>query len=213
MNTSKKRVIVIEHDSILLESYESYLNTFENYALKGSYSNIFDALEDYKNSRPDIIISGISMPKINGIEGVKKFKQIDSSVKIILISEYDKIDYVLRSIENKVNGYLTKPITRNSLLDALESVEYGGIPLTADISKLIINLLLSEKKDLFSKNDMFSDREIEILGLFTTGHTYKSIAATLFISHSTVNFHIQNIYSKLDVNNKSDALIKLKEVS
>lgn len=213
MSTSKRRIIVIDGDSILLDSYEYYLSTFENYSLKGLYSNVYDALEDYENTRPDIIISDISMPGISGIEGVKRFKQIDSSVKIILISVHDEIDFVLNSIENKVDGYLTKPINRNRLLQALESVEYGGIPLTADISKLLINLLVTEKKSLFSKNNMFSDRETEILKFFTTGHTYKSIAETLFISHSTVNFHIQNIYSKLDVNNKSDALIKLKEVN
>lgn len=213
MSTSKKRVIVIDNDSILLDSYKYYLSTFKKYSLKGLYSTINDALEDYENSRPDIIISDISMPGINGIEGAKKFKEIDNRVKIILISVHDEIDFVLRSIKNKVNGYLTKPITKTSLLQALESVEYGGIPLTADISKLIINLLVNEKKGFFAKNNMFSDREIEILELFTTGHTYKSIAETLFISHSTVNFHIQNIYSKLDVNNKSDALLKLKEVN
>lgn len=213
MSTSKRRIIVVEDDPILLDSYEYYLSTYDNYLLTGLYSNIYDALNDYKNSQPDIIISDISMPGINGIEGIKMFKELDASVKIILISVHDEINYVLSSIENKVDGYLTKPVNKNSLLDALNSVKCGGVPLTPDISKLIIDLLVNQKKDLFNKNDMFSDREIEILKLFTTGHTYKSIADTLFISHSTVNFHIQNIYNKLDVNNKSDALTKLYEIS
>lgn len=208
-----RRIIVVEDDSILLDSYEYYLSTYKNYTLTGSYNNIYDALDDYKNSRPDIIISDISMPGMNGVKGIKKFKELDDSVKIILISVHDEIDYVLNSIENEVDGYLTKPINKESLLDALDSITCGGVPLTPDISKLIINLLVKEKKGIFNKNEMFSEREIEILKLFTTGHTYKSIAENLFISHSTVNFHIQNIYSKLDVNNKSDALAKLYKVN
>lgn len=210
MNTLKKRIIVIEDDPILLDSYEHYISTFKNFSLKAMYNNVHDALKHYETTSPDIIISDISMPGISGIEGIKKFKEKDSSVKIILISVHDEIDFVLNSIENKVDGYLTKPISKNGLLHALESVEQGGIPLTPDISKLLVKLVVDKKDDLFSKNDLFSEREIEILKLFTTGHTYKSMAETLFISHSTVNFHIQNIYSKLDVNNKSDALIKLK---
>ncbi|GAA4235326.1 hypothetical protein GCM10022291_16890 [Postechiella marina] len=174
------------------------------------YNNVHDALKHYEATSPDIIISDISMPGMSGIESIKKFKEKDSSVKIILISVHDEINFVLNSIENKVDGYLTKPISKDGLLHALESVEQGGIPLTPDISKLLVKLVVDKKDDLFSKNDLFSEREIEILKLFTTGHTYKSMAETLFISHSTVNFHIQNIYSKLDVNNKSDALIKLK---
>lgn len=209
--TSKKRVIVIEDDEILLESYEYYIKSFEGYDLKGLYRNVNDALKDFENTYPDIIISDISMPGISGIEGVKRFKALDSSVKIILISVHDDIDFVLDSIKNKVDGYLTKPINKESLNQALLSVEYGGVPLTGDISKLIIDMLRTEKQEIFAHDDMFSGREVEILELFTKGYTYKSIAETLFISHSTVNFHIQNIYSKLDVNNKSDALIKLKE--
>lgn len=211
MINSKRRVIVIEDDEILLESYEYYINSFEGYVLKGLYRNVNDALKDFENTFPDIILSDISMPGISGIEGVKRFKQLDDSVKIVLISVHDDIDYVLDSIKNKVDGYLTKPINKDSLKQALLSVEYGGVPLTGDISKLLIDMLRKEKQEIFSKDDIFSGREVEILELFTKGYTYKSIADTLFISHSTVNFHIQNIYSKLDVNNKSDALIKLKE--
>lgn len=212
MSKSKRRIIVVEDDTILLDSYKYYLDSYKNYCLTGSYSNIYDALDDFQNSRPDIIISDITMPGVNGVDGIKKFKELNDTVKIILISVHDDIEYVVNSIENKVDGYLTKPINKESLLNALDSIKTGGVPLTPNISKLIINLLVNEKKGIFDKNKIFSEREIEILKLFTTGHTYKSIAENLFISHSTVNFHIQNIYNKLDVNNKSDALDKLYKV-
>lgn len=210
MSYSKKKVIVIEDNDILLDSYEYYLSTFEDYNLKGLYTNVNDALNEYENIYPDIIISDISMPGINGIDAISKFRALDSSVKIILISVHDDMRYVLNSIENNVDGYLTKPITKISLLKALESLNKGGVPLTGDISKLLINILKRERdQDKFDK-DLFSAREREILKLFTSGYTYKNIAETLFITHSTVNFHIQNIYDKLNVRNKTEAINSLK---
>ncbi len=196
---------------MLLDSYEYYINSFEDFTLKGLYTNINDALKEYETIYPDIIISDISLPGgLNGIEAIKTFKNLDNAVKIILISVHDDVDRILNSIENKADGYLTKPITKNKLLDALQALNRGGSPLSPNVSKLVMTILRQkQQKNLFDK-DLFSEREIEILSLFTEGYTYNNIAESLFISHSTVNFHIQNIYDKLNVRSKSDALKKLK---
>ena len=202
MKNDKTSVIVIEDDEVLLDAYEYYINSYEGFELIGMYSTVTSALKDYDNVQPDIIVSDISMPGLNGIEGVKKFKTLNESIKIILISVHDEVDYILDFIESRVDGYLTKPISKDSLLNALESVLVGGMPLTGDVSKQIVNMLRNQKEDDFIVENIFSEREAEILNLFTKGYTYKAIAETLFITHSTVNFHIQNIYCKLDVNNK-----------
>ena len=205
-----KKIIAVDDNEIFLDSYESFINSYEGYSIKGIYTNVLDALREYETIYPDIILCDINMPGVDGIEAVSKFKDLDASVKIIFISVHDDVDYVLKSIDCMVDGYLTKPISKSTLFNALQELDKGGAPLSSDISKLIMNLLRKErKKDCFDK-DVFSEREIEILKLFTKGNTYKAISQKLFISHSTVNFHIQNIYDKLDVRNKSEALNKLR---
>ncbi|MFV0540279.1 MAG: response regulator [Aestuariibaculum sp.] len=201
--TNKHSVIVIEDDDILLDSYRYYFSQYENYTLKGAFRSVTEALNEYEHIYPNIIISDISMTGINGIEGIKLFKQIDNTVKVIMVSVHDDIDHIIESVSNCADGYITKPINRTSLLNALDTVSNDGAPLSSNVSKKILQTFQKRKYAMFSK------RENEILELFTKGYTYKAMADKLCVTASTINFHMQNIYSKLDVSNKSDALIKL----
>lgn len=203
----KKTVIVIEDDEILLDSYRYFINSYDGYVLRGAFMNVNEALREYETIFPDIIISDISMPGMSGIEGLSKFKALDDAVKIIMVSVHDDLSYILDSIKNKADGYLTKPINKISLKSSLDALSNDGAPLSNDVSRKLISIFQKEK------HAMFSDRENEIIELFTKGLTYKSIAEELFITASTVNFHIQNIYSKLEVKSKSEALKKITQLS
>lgn len=202
----KHTVIVIEDDTTLLDTYRYYFSLFDNFTLKGTYRSISEALSEYEEIYPNIIISDISMPEISGIEGIKLFKELDSSVKILMVSLHDDLDHIMESIKNMADGYITKPIDKKSLKNALNSLVENGAPLSTDVSRTLIQVFQKEK------NKMFSDREHEILELFTKGYTYKDMADKLYVTTSTINFHIQNIYMKLDVTNKSDALEKLSSL-
>ncbi len=202
----KSKVMVIEDDCILLDSYRYYFSVFDAFKLIGAYPSVIEALKDYKQIQPDIIITDISMPGINGIEGLKHFKKLYPEVKTIVVSVHDDLEHILGSITNNADGYLTKPINKTSLLNALETVTNNGAPLSNDVSKKILQTF--QKK----KNAMFSDREHEIIDLFTKGLTYKDMADKLCVTSSTINFHIQNIYTKLDVSSKSEALKKLSAI-
>ncbi len=208
MDCIKKKysVIVVEDDIILLDSYRYYFSVFDNFKLIGAYSSVIEALKQHKNVNPDIIITDISMPGINGIEGLKHFKKLYPNAKTIVVSVHDDLEHILGSITNNADGYLTKPINKKSLLNALETVVDNGAPLSNDVSKKILQTF--QKK----KNAMFSDREHEIIDLFTKGLTYKDMADKLCVTSSTINFHIQNIYTKLDVSSKSEALKKLSSI-
>ncbi|MFV0304698.1 MAG: response regulator, partial [Moheibacter sp.] len=189
----KHTVIVIEDDTTLLDTYRYYFSLFDNFTLKGTYRSIPEALSEYEEIYPNIIISDISMPEISGIEGIKLFKELDSSVKILMVSLHDDLGHVMESIKNMADGYITKPINKKSLKNALNSLVENGAPLSTDVSRTLIQVFQKEK------NKMFSDREHEILELFTKGYTYKDMADKLYVTTSTINFHIQNIYMKLDV--------------
>jgi len=202
-----KTVIVIEDDEVLLDSYRYFINNIEDYTLKGLYATVEDALDDYKNVYPDIIISDISMPGMGGIEGAKQFKKIDSDVKIIIVSVHDDIGYIMDAIKNNADGYLTKPVNKAKIQQAFNALNANGAPLSDDVSRKLMSVFQKQKLD------MFSNRENEIIQLLSQGHTYNSISEKLFVTASTVNFHIQNIYTKLGVKSKTEALKRLQELN
>lgn len=201
-----KRVIIIEDEQSIRDAYEYYFETFENYKLAGIYESTEDALNEFETTDPDIILSDISLPGLSGIEGVKKYKALKSDVKILILSIHDDLTYIIKSLKNLVDGYITKPVQKDKLLQSLESLEMGGAPLSDDVSRKLVEFFHQKKLS------QFSERENEVIELLMNGSGYKTIAEQLFISHSTVNYHMQNIYTKLNVSSKSEALKELKKL-
>lgn len=200
------RTMVIDDDLKFCAAYEYFFEQYENYDLVGVYTGVFDALDAFEKIKPDIIISDISMPMMNGIEGMKLFRRKDDQVKFILISSHSDMNLIKDAFSNMANGYLTKPVSEESLLEALNAVRDKGVKISMDITQKVISSFHRKKYD------MFSDRENEIVELLAVGETYRSIADKLFVTPSTINFHVQNIYLKLNVNSKAEALAKLKNM-
>ncbi|MCK0145604.1 response regulator transcription factor [Arenibacter sp. F26102] len=206
MKSNVLKIIVIDNDLTFHEAYQYYFETYKDYSLEGIYVSVKDALLDYDNVLPDIIVSEVSMPDGCGIEGIGHFRKKDSKVKIIMVSAESDFEIVKKAFKNMANGYLTKPVGINSLHRALNAIKYEGATISNDIAKKIISMF--QRKSYAS----FSERENEIIDYLSQGATYKTIANNLFVTPSTINFHIQNIYLKLNVNSKSEALNKLREL-
>lgn len=119
MYTRKKKVIVVEGDWIVREAYKYYFKTFENYELVSLYNSTEDALKDFENANPDIVLSDITLPGKSGIEGVKKYKALKNEVKILIVSIRNDFDV----IKDLVNGNLEKPLVREELLLILDSLQ------------------------------------------------------------------------------------------
>ncbi len=196
--------MVIDNDRSLYKNYRSYFDMYLEYDLNGICSTIKEALNQYEDLRPDIIFSEVSLPEECGIEGIKYFRQKDPSVKIIMLSEQNDFELVKTAFKNSANGYLTKPVNERTLYNALDSIKYDGATLSNDIAKQVISMF--QRKSY----EFFSERENQVIDYLSQGATYKTIAEKLFVTPSAVNFHIQNIYLKLDVNSKSEALSKLR---
>jgi DNA-binding NarL/FixJ family response regulator len=206
MNSDILRIIVIDNQPSFHEMYTSYFETYEDYTLTGIYVSIEEAIADFDCARPHIIVSEVSIPDIFGAKGIKLFRIKDPEVKIIMISELSDFEVVKRAFKNGANGYLTKPVGRKRMNHALNSIRYEGAIMSNDIAKKVISMF--RKKRYTS----FSERENQIIDYLCSGATYKIIADKLFVTTSTINFHIQNIYLKLNVNSKSEALLKLQEL-
>jgi len=123
-----------------------------------------------------------------------------------MLSGRNDFDLVKKAFKNNANGYLSKPVSERKLYNALDSIKSEGAAMSNDIISLFIATFQRKSRDIFS------ERENQVIDLLCQGATYKSIAEKLFVTASAVNFHVQNIYLKLDVNSKSEALLKLQQL-
>ncbi len=206
MKTTTLQVMVIDDDPKFHETYRYYFHTYSEYSLCGIYTSAEEALEDFPKEQPDIILSEVNLPGCNGIEAISQFRKVDPEANILIVSNDNDFDTIKTAFKYGAVGYLTKPISKKRLLHALNSIKDEGAALSNDIVKKII--------DTFRRKSyrFFSERENQIIDYLCQGDTYKAIANKLYVSTSTINFHIQNIYLKLDVNSKSEALNKIRQL-
>ena len=141
---------------------------------------------------------------MNGIDGTKYIKSILPKTEILIITIFENSNRVFEGLCAGASGYLTKNSNHIQLLSALEELSNGGAPMSANIARMVA-------QSFFVKNNnLLSERETEVLKLLVEGKSYKTISDVLDISLSTVKFHIKNIYIKLQVTSKEDAITKAK---
>lgn len=206
MITNTLKSIVIDNDRSLHSAYRQYFDMFSEYSLGGIYVSVEEALMAFDTQSPDIVFIEESLNGDCGIECIQLFRQKDANVKIIMLSGRNDFDMVKKAFKNNANGYLSKPINERKLYNALDSIKNEGATMSNDIISLFIATFQRKSREIFS------ERENQVIDLLCQGATYKSIAEKLFVTASAVNFHVQNIYLKLDVNSKSEALLKLQQL-
>ncbi|MGB7394143.1 MAG: response regulator transcription factor [Pricia sp.] len=206
MSINLLKSIVIDNDRSLHDTYRKYFEMYLDYSLEQVYVSVEDALSDYDHRSPDIVFIEVSQDDGCGIECIRRFRKKDPNVKIIMLSESNDFELVKKAFKNTANGYLSKPVSERKLYNALDSIKNEGATMSNDIISLFIATFQRKSREIFS------ERENQVIDLLCQGATYKAIAEKLFVTASAVNFHIQNIYLKLDVNSKSEALMKLRQL-
>jgi DNA-binding NarL/FixJ family response regulator len=149
----------------------------------------------------------IDMPAMNGIEGLKKIREINTDVKVLMLTVFDDSLNVFEALKNGANGYLLKKTPPAKLLEYIADVASGGAPMTSSIATQVLKMF-SELPARTSNEYNLSDREKQVLQLLVNGYSYKMIANEMFIAIDTVRSHIKKIYEKLQVNSKSEAVAK-----
>ena len=206
MSINILKSIVIDNNQSLHNTYRQYFDMFLEYSLSGTYVSAEEALLHFDTQSPDIIFIEESLTEECGMECIQLFRKKDANVKIIILSTNNNFDLVKKAFKNNANGYLSKPISERKLYNALDSIKNEGAAMSNDIISLFIATFQRKSREIFS------ERENQVIDFLCQGATYKSIAEKLFVTASAVNFHVQNIYLKLDVNSKSEALLKLQEL-
>jgi DNA-binding NarL/FixJ family response regulator len=198
----KKRVMIVEDDQEIRNSFGLIVNSSQKFTVINSYGNCEDAIGALLRDKPEIVLMDIELPGMNGIQGTKIIKDKSPHTDIIMVSVYEDSELVFEALKAGASGYITKSANYMELLSALEEIVKGGAPMSSRIARMVI--------DNFhvNPNSPLTKRETEILQLISEGKTYTQISEELFISKETAKTHIKNIYSKLQVNSKSEAIAK-----
>lgn len=199
-NLLKRRVVIVEDDKILRESYETIVNSSDKFMAVGVYRTSEEAIADLSRKKPDIVLMDIELPGQNGIEATQKIKDKFPHTEVVIVTIYEDNDLVFEALKAGAAGYITKSANYLELLSALEEIVRGGAPMSTKIARMVI------KNFHKSTNSPLTKREKKVLELLSVGKTYSQISTQLEISPDTSKTHIRNIYSKLQVNRKSDAI-------
>ncbi|HCY89396.1 MAG TPA: DNA-binding response regulator, partial [Chitinophagaceae bacterium] len=149
----------------------------------------------------------IDMPGVNGIEGLKKIREVNTDVKILMLTVFDDNKNIFQAISHGANGYILKKTPPARLLEYIAEAQTGGAPMTASVATQVLKMFSSMNNEKGEDYNL-SEREKHVLQLLVDGYSYKMIASEMFISIDTVRSHIKKIYEKLHVNSKSEAVAK-----
>jgi len=209
------RMVLVDDNRMMQQTIEEKLSFYTDIELKFKAVNgedLLDRLE--KNPRADLILMDIEMPKMNGIEATFQVKQRFPQIKIVMLTVFDNDENIFRAIKAGADGYLLKETNPEELYRAIAETMKGGASMTPSIALKTLRMF-REPVDFIKtmENDeiKLTTRETEVLEQLSTGIKYEQIAANLIISIGTVRKHIENIYAKLQVCNKLEAIRKAKD--
>ena len=205
-------VAVVEDNSEIRQGVSFIINSTEGFSCI-AFGNAEEALEKIPNKLPEVVLMDINLPGINGIECTRKLKEKYPELQIMICSVYDDDDNVFNALEAGANGYIVKSAAGEKLLSSIRELHNGGSPMSSSIARKVVarfqrlnsgKALQSEPKEDYS----LTTRENEILDLLAQGYRNKELAEKLFVSVNTIRTHVYNVYEKLHVNSRIEALNK-----
>lgn len=206
MTTGKDiKVMIVEDDETIRDGYEFLINATEGYKVISTYCSFDDVMKKMPVEKPDVILLDIELPGTNGIEAIPKLKKIFPTCYILILTVYESEKLIFNALANGASGYLTKNTPSAKIIESIREVREGGGPMSINIAKLVIKSFQKNQESPLSK------RETQILELISSGNSRSQIAKELFIDLETVRSHIKNIYIKLDVNSRADAIKMARE--
>lgn len=207
MNIETRRVVIIEDDSQLRESFGELLTSADGWIVTGRFARAETAIPVIQADPPDLAIVDIQLPGLSGIECVRQLKPLCLDTQFLMVTAHDDTDRVFESLAAGASGYLLKRDVPVRLLESLEDVLAGGAPMSSAIARKVIQHFQQPVKP--DREDFnLSSREEETLDLLVKGARYKEIADQLDIGITTVRFHLNNIYRKLHVSSRTEAVVK-----
>lgn len=201
------RVILFDDNLDFIDSMTELIQDADGIELVGVFKNCKNAVKNIQHLRPDVVLMDIDMPVENGLQGLRNIRASGNDEIIIMLTVFDDNERVFQAISQGASGYLLKSTSPEKIIAAIHEAHSGGAPMTPSVAKQVLKLFTQP----FHKSDEFQTltaREHDVLSCLVRGYSYKMAAAELEISLETLRFHIKNIYTKLHVNSKSEAVAK-----
>jgi RNA polymerase sigma factor (sigma-70 family) len=203
---SRITVAIVEDTEIIRESLKALVSGAEGFDCVGVFENAEDAMAQIPLVCPDVVLTDIGLPGINGIECVRKLKTLCSKTQYLMCTIFEDDENIFEALKAGATGYILKKTPPVKILEAITELNSGGSPMSGQIARRVIQAMHQPKKN--EALELLTERETEILQLLAKGLRYKEISDQLNISTATVRTHIHNIYEKLQVQSRTDALNK-----
>ncbi len=200
------KIAVFEDNHQFRESLEFVIVTSADMELCGSFEDTNRLRQKIEAIRPDVVLMDINIPGLNGIEAVKEIKAHFPHVNVCMQTVFEDEDKIFASLCNGASGYILKNTPPDKVLQAIREVADGGSFFTPSVAKKILNNF--QQQPQHGEYIQLTDKEKEVLKYLVEGLSYKMIADKLFVSFHTIHSHVKNIYEKLHVNSKGEAVSK-----
>ena len=200
-------VAIIEDVRALRDGFSMLIDGTPGFRCAGAFRSMEEALDKIPLNVPDIALADIGLPGMNGIDGVRILKDRYPAMTLLMLTVYDDNDRIFDALCAGACGYLLKKTPPAKLLESLSEAAQGGSPMSPEIARRVVTLFREIRPPERANYDL-TPHELRLLRLLVEGHNYKTSAAELNVSYNTICFHIKNIYDKLQVHSKSEAVSK-----
>ena len=201
------KVAIIEDQRDIREGLATMLKFTEGYRCTGCYRSMEEALDRIKADVPEVTFVDIGLPGMNGIEGIRLLKERHPEMLLLVLTVYDDDEYIFDALCAGACGYLLKKTPPARLIESLREAMDGGSPMSPEVARRVIKLF-REIRPPERADYHLTPHELRLLKLLVEGHNYKTAAGEVGVSVATVAFHMRNIYDKLQVHSKSEAVAK-----
>lgn len=202
------KIAIVEDNNTLRSSLESMFSRTDGMRCVASLNNLLNVVAEIGASLPDIILMDIGLPNISGIEGVRTVKTHFPHIQVLMFTVFDDDENIFDAIRAGASGYLLKKTPPAEIVEAIRDLSHGGAPMTSSIARRVLQSFQTAPSTIVEDYQL-TVRENEILYSLVDGLSYKKIADKYCVSISTIRTHICNIYSKLHVNSKAEAVARV----
>ncbi len=202
------KVALFEDNKYLRNGLFQLIDGTSGFSCVGAFSNCDEVVEKLDKARPDVVLMDVEMPGVGGIEGVSLIKEHFPSMKVLMETVFDDEDKIFNAICAGADGYILKNTSPAGMLEAIKEIYEGGSPMTPSVANKVLKMLKDKESKKVTTDFDLTLREKEILTCLVEGLSYKMTADTCAVSIDTINAHVKNIYKKLQVHSKSEAVAK-----
>jgi DNA-binding NarL/FixJ family response regulator len=201
------RVAIVEDHREFREYLSALISGTEGFECLGSFRSVEEALPKLTSSVPDVMLIDIGLPGMSGIEGIRLFKERSPEILFLTLTIHDDDERIFDSLCAGASGYLLKKTQPSKLVESVKEAAQGGAPMSPEIARRVVKLFREIRPPERAEYNL-TPHETRILKLLVEGHNYKTAATKLGVAPTTINFHLQNIYQKLQVHSKTEAVAK-----